>query len=501
MDEKVSCGAGSASRCYNDRSALCCSVPPWHKLCDGVCPFGADFFVVRTGREDEFSLLGCADTFLACPLRSVRKVRQKWQLQNSISPEQRRKEFLGAMRTESPSMEAGTVEGICGTKKGGWMMRQNNMAVWRAGEQKSYKGGAFHVFRDRRAVVVAGMLLALHLVLAMFLGIYLTQSVKLSVAFITNVVTGYLFGPWMAFVTGALGDILQYILKPVGGYFFGWTLNAAIGGLVYGLAFYRRAPKEKEGTALGGKAPAKEGAAWGQKTPAKRAAFVLSDFVSGGIFAVMLACFAMLPFLAAPARQYPVANLAKLLANPDGTGLSLPQEAVSVKEGSALAFLTGRAGECAETSPHTLAVVSLVLILAGTVFLVCRYRLPVVVLSAAACLWLLLPAYTDRKVLTVKSGFVLICAGFAACALINLMAVLRAKAMDAGFLLRCFVAMLFVAVIVQMFLGTVWCTVMYGKGFWFYFVPRAIKSLIQLPFNALLAYYVIRATHRLRIEA
>ena len=72
--------------------------------------------------------------------------------------------------------------------------------------------------------------------------------------------------------------------------------------------------------------------------------------------------------------------------------------------------------------------------------------------------------------------------------------------MDVGFLLRCFLTMLFVAVVVQMLLGTIWCVKIYGRGFWFYFVPRAIKSLIQLPFNTVLAYYVIRALKNLRVR-
>ncbi len=370
----------------------------------------------------------------------------------------------------------------------------NHAAPLGAQKPKGYWQSAAAVFRDRRAIVAAGMLLALHIVLSMFLGIYLTQTVKLSVSFITNVITGYLFGPCMALVTGALGDILQYILKPVGGYFFGWTLNAAIGGLVYGLAFYRHAPREM--SVLEGKRTFREEEGAGKAG--------IPDFFSGTIFAAMLACWAALPFLAAPAKPYPVAVLAKTLAKIDPSGIMAQVPSPGAGEGtihtaSALGFLTKTVGECVSTSPRTLALVSLVLILAGVVFVLCRRRLPIVILSAAACLWLLLPVYTDRKVLTAKSGFVLLCAGFAACAAGNLVAVLRAKALDAVFLLRCFVAMLFMAVVVQMFLGTVWCTIMYGKGFWFYFVPRAIKSLIQLPFNAILAYYAIRALKQLRI--
>lgn len=373
----------------------------------------------------------------------------------------------------------------------------NHVAPWGAPGKKGYWRSAVCVLKDRRAVVTAGMLLALHIILSMFLGIYLTQTVKLSVAFITNVVTGYLFGPCMAFLTGALGDILQYILKPVGGYFFGWTLSAAIGGLVYGLAFYRHAPKEdarerREAQDLPDKA----------KNRGKRTAAGASQWISGGIFAAMLVGWAALPFLGALAKQSPAAVLLGHLA-----GLFLPETAAQapgadsapLHVASALGFVTGTAGECVSTSPKTLAAVSLVLLLAGIVFVLCRRRLAVVILSAAACLWLLLPVYTDRKVLSAKSGFVLLCAGFAVCAAVNLVAVLRENALDAGFLLRCFAAMLFMAVVVQMFLGTFWCSVMYGKGFWFYFVPRAVKSLIQLPFNAILAYYVIRAVKGLRI--
>lgn len=350
------------------------------------------------------------------------------------------------------------------------------------GKEGYWKGAAF-VFRSRKAVVTAGMLLALHIILSMYLGIYLTQTVKLSVSFITNVVTGYLFGPWMALITGALGDILQYLLKPVGGYFFGWTLNAAIGGLVYGLAFYRRGPKEEgcqsqpvqKGSADGGRTAAQSGKKQGETV------FGAVDFISAGIFVLMLLCWFLLPFLDVTTKA----------------GAQAEREVLN--SGSALQYVTGAVGECANTSPRTLAIAALVLIAAGLVFTVCRRRVLVILLSAAACLWLLLPVYTDRSVLAVRTGFVLLSAGFAACVLLNLLAVVRAKSLDAVFLLRCFLAMLLMAVAVQMFLGTFWCTVMYGKGFWFYFVPRAMKSLIQLPFNTLLAYYVIRALKQFRV--
>lgn len=178
-------------------------------------------------------------------------------------------------------------------------------------------------FKNPKAVVAAGMLLALHVVLGIFVTIPLTDSVRISISFITNVVTGYLFGPWMAMVSGALGDILQFIIKPTGTYFFGWTLNAAIAGIIYGIAFYRKAPES-----------------------------------------------------------------------------------------------TGKG-----------SIVSKI-----------------------------------------------------------------------AFLLRCILAMAFVAVMIQMFMGTFWCCIMYGKGFWFYFSQRAVKSLIQLPFNVVLVYFCLQAVKQLHVK-
>ncbi|MDE7325456.1 MAG: folate family ECF transporter S component [Lachnospiraceae bacterium] len=325
------------------------------------------------------------------------------------------------------------------------------------------------VFHNVRAVVVAGMLLALHIILAMVLGIYLTQTVKFSISFITNVVTGYLFGPWMALITGALGDILQFVIKPVGGYFFGWTFNAAIGGLMYGLAFYRRAPKERNMDVV---------KAGNQK---EKADTRMMDYVCMGVFAAMLAVWFLLPFLDVTVKAA------------DST------EGGTVYTGTAFLYMAKKVGDGVGTSPETLALVALVLMAAGAVCSLCRRRVPVILLGVVACLWMLLPAYNERSVLSVRQGFILLCIGFAVVVLLNLLAVMRAKSMDVGYLLRCFLTMLFVALVVQMFLGTVWCVMIYGKGFWFYFVPRAIKSLIQLPFNTILSYYVIRALRDLRV--
>ena len=56
-----------------------------------------------------------------------------------------------------------------------------------------------------------------------------------------NRVVEYLFGPWVGAVFGAALDILKYLLKPDGGaFFFGYTFNVMVAGVIYGSVLYKK---------------------------------------------------------------------------------------------------------------------------------------------------------------------------------------------------------------------------------------------------------------------
>ncbi len=99
-------------------------------------------------------------------------------------------------------------------------------------------------FGNLKSLVTAALLVALHTVLAFFLSIQITPSLRISLSFLAKVVTGCLFGPVVGFVSGGVSDIIQFVLKPTGPYFIGWTINAALAGLIYGIFFYRKFPKK-----------------------------------------------------------------------------------------------------------------------------------------------------------------------------------------------------------------------------------------------------------------
>lgn len=170
-------------------------------------------------------------------------------------------------------------------------------------------------FKHIKSIVMAALLVALHTVLAFFVSFQVTPTLRISLSFLTNVMTGCLFGPVMGFLCGGVGDIIQFILKPVGPFFPGWTFNAALAGLIYGCFFYNKFPT---------------------------------------------------------------------------------------------------------------------------------------------------------------------------------------KAFDVKFFVRCVLVLTFDTLLVNVFFGTLWTSIMFGKGFWFYFTSRAIKNLVQLPINIILTYYVLWFTKSLK---
>lgn len=104
--------------------------------------------------------------------------------------------------------------------------------------------------KNLRSLVLSALLLAIHVILAIFFNFQVTESLRISIYFVANILTGCFFGPVMSLISAILGDILAFVIKPTGGWFFGWTLNAALSGLVYGMFFYGKLPQRGKFLAL-----------------------------------------------------------------------------------------------------------------------------------------------------------------------------------------------------------------------------------------------------------
>ena len=92
---------------------------------------------------------------------------------------------------------------------------------------------------NTKTMAVLSILLALEIIIARFGTIRPSESIKLSLDFIPVVIAAILYGPIPAVVMSILADILGAFLFPVGPFFPGFTVTAAVTGLIYGLLLYK----------------------------------------------------------------------------------------------------------------------------------------------------------------------------------------------------------------------------------------------------------------------
>ncbi|WMJ84189.1 folate family ECF transporter S component [Oscillospiraceae bacterium LTW-04] len=95
--------------------------------------------------------------------------------------------------------------------------------------------------RSKSAFKIANiaLLIALEIVLSRFLSIS-TPIVKISFSFVPLSMLAMLYGPFYAAAGAAIADIIGVALFPLGAYFPGYTLTAALTGLTYGLLLYQK---------------------------------------------------------------------------------------------------------------------------------------------------------------------------------------------------------------------------------------------------------------------
>jgi ECF transporter S component (folate family) len=108
------------------------------------------------------------------------------------------------------------------------MSKKENMFVSSAKELKS-----------TRNLVICAMMAALAIVLSYTTSFYITPTIKIGFSGLPNRLVDFMFGPVVGAIFGGVLDVVKFLIKPDGGFFFGYTLTAIVGGFIYGLFYYR----------------------------------------------------------------------------------------------------------------------------------------------------------------------------------------------------------------------------------------------------------------------
>ncbi len=91
-----------------------------------------------------------------------------------------------------------------------------------------------------RNMVLCGLMAALAVVLSMTASIEVGPYIRIGFSGIPNRIVECLFGPVAGCLFGGALDILKYALKPTGPFFFGFTFNVMLAGIIYGSILYRK---------------------------------------------------------------------------------------------------------------------------------------------------------------------------------------------------------------------------------------------------------------------
>ncbi len=95
-------------------------------------------------------------------------------------------------------------------------------------------------FKSLRNVVFCGMMAAIAVILGYVATIRFGQYIRIGFSGLPNQVVDYLFGPAIGAIFGAALDVIKWFLQPTGDFFPGFTISAALGGIIYGFAFYKK---------------------------------------------------------------------------------------------------------------------------------------------------------------------------------------------------------------------------------------------------------------------
>ena len=108
------------------------------------------------------------------------------------------------------------------------MSKKENMFLSSAKELKS-----------TRNLVICAMMAALAIVLSYTTSFYITPTIKVGFSGLPNRLVDFMFGPVVGAIFGGVMDVLKFLIKPDGGFFFGYTVTAIVGGFIYGLFYYK----------------------------------------------------------------------------------------------------------------------------------------------------------------------------------------------------------------------------------------------------------------------
>ena len=100
--------------------------------------------------------------------------------------------------------------------------------------------GSVRELASPKNLALCGVMGALSMVLGIVASIQIGPYIKIGFSGLPNRIVECLFGPVIGCIFGGTMDILKFIAKPDGPFFFGFTFDAMLAGVLYGSILYKK---------------------------------------------------------------------------------------------------------------------------------------------------------------------------------------------------------------------------------------------------------------------
>ena len=94
--------------------------------------------------------------------------------------------------------------------------------------------------KETRKLIYCALLIALQTALNTLAAIPLGSTIRITFGYLAVAVNAVLLGPFPAMAGAMIADLIGCVLRPMGPFFPGFTLSAGMGGLIYGMMFYKK---------------------------------------------------------------------------------------------------------------------------------------------------------------------------------------------------------------------------------------------------------------------
>lgn len=99
---------------------------------------------------------------------------------------------------------------------------------------------SLHELSTTKNLVLCGLMAALAIILGTFASISVGPYIKIGFSSIPNRIVDCMFGPVVGCLFGGALDLLKFLVKPDGPFFFGFTFDAMLAGFLYGIILYKK---------------------------------------------------------------------------------------------------------------------------------------------------------------------------------------------------------------------------------------------------------------------